>query len=747
MPQGFKMLVLALHVFILTPMVAIASTWWDRSEEGPTCFEKGTCNENDKTCECILTIEHRLTMMTSPNPILVWPKNGSLYSFDDIAGTHPLPKHRIENTITADGVGSRMVITINGLFPGPSIVAFEGQDVIIHVRNRMQTDSTSIHWHGIHQMNSVDSDGVAFITQCPILPGQNFTYSFKAEPKGTHFYHSQIGNQRSMGLYGALIIIPKAEKVNPEQHDGFTVLLQDWNHNDDPETSYLRMLNGLYDLKTRKLINATYSVDGTKFGKFQFHSGLINGMGRYYETRNKSNEAPLQVFEVEESKVYLFRVISAATLYPFRVYIDRHPHLTIKASDGNEIVKNIGTAVRDLVVQSFIIHPGERFDFSVQTNQEPGSYLLVAESLEILDPTKNEYHAAEAILHYSGTPIINNPPKAIPNICKPNRCLTFNCPFRYYPLGTHRQCWTFDNETYSKETTPNYKEIYNVSKTLYFNFGFPENHGFEKGSVNGHQFVFPTEPILYKFDKIEAPCKIANCGVDNVCQCTYFEQLHKDMVYQLVLSNIGDGQGWSHPIHLHGNQFYVVKMGFGSYDITSAKFLQETNDIRCTGKSKPNLCNSEIWKTKAWVDNPNSIPGIKLFHPPKKDTIIVPSGGYIIIRFKAKNPGTWFFHSQVNLYTTHGMGMILFAGNQADYPKPRNSYACWKVKDYDGLDCSTSFAKDKVIYIVSALSIVLACIITALFIRYCIKSYKKGTFCIRILRSSDGERTPLIAKC
>lgn len=286
------MLVLALHVFILTPMVAIASTWWDRSEEGPTCFEKGTCNENDKTCECILTIEHRLTMMTSPNPILVWPKNGSLYSFDDIAGTHPLPKHRIENTITADGVGSRMVITINGLFPGPSIVAFEGQDVIIHVRNRMQTDSTSIHWHGIHQMNSVDSDGVAFITQCPILPGQNFTYSFKAEPKGTHFYHSQIGNQRSMGLYGALIIIPKAEKVNPEQHDGFTVLLQDWNHNDDPETSYLRMLNGLYDLKTRKLINATYSVDGTKFGKFQFHSGLINGMGRYYETRNKSNEAP-----------------------------------------------------------------------------------------------------------------------------------------------------------------------------------------------------------------------------------------------------------------------------------------------------------------------------------------------------------------------------------------------------------------------------------------------------------------------
>lgn len=117
-------------------------------------------------------------MVTSPDPVLLWPKNGS--RFDDKNGKSPLHKNTIKNIITADGVGSRMVITVNCLFPGPSIVAFEGQYMIIPVRNLMHAESTSIHWHGIKQTNTVYSNGVAFITLCPIPPGQNFTYKFKA---------------------------------------------------------------------------------------------------------------------------------------------------------------------------------------------------------------------------------------------------------------------------------------------------------------------------------------------------------------------------------------------------------------------------------------------------------------------------------------------------------------------------------------------------------------------------------------
>lgn len=78
--------------------------------------------------------------------------------------------------------------------------------------------------------------------------------------------------------------------------------------------------------------------------------------------------------------------------------------------------------------------------------------------------------------------------------------------------------------------------------------------------------------------------------------------------YQLVISNIGEGKGWSHPIHLHGYSFYIVKMELGSYDSSSAELLQETNEIRGTGESAPNMCNGEIWKSNAWVTNPSSIP-------------------------------------------------------------------------------------------------------------------------------------------
>ena len=51
--------------------------------------------------------------------------------------------------------------------------------VLVHVRNKLLSDSAAIHWHGIHQRGTPWMDGVAYISQCPIGPGQTFTYRFK----------------------------------------------------------------------------------------------------------------------------------------------------------------------------------------------------------------------------------------------------------------------------------------------------------------------------------------------------------------------------------------------------------------------------------------------------------------------------------------------------------------------------------------------------------------------------------------
>ena len=36
------------------------------------------------------------------------------------------------------------------------------------------------HWHGIFQKKSNYNDGIAFVSQCPLVPDESYTYRFKA---------------------------------------------------------------------------------------------------------------------------------------------------------------------------------------------------------------------------------------------------------------------------------------------------------------------------------------------------------------------------------------------------------------------------------------------------------------------------------------------------------------------------------------------------------------------------------------
>lgn len=103
--------------------------------------------------------------------------------------------------INVDGV-VRDVITVNGQFPGPTIVGTVGDRLIVHVRNRLTYEATTIHWHGVvHKAeNSVSMDGTFAITQYGILPGGDFTYNFLLEMPLTTFYHPHVFEQRADGM-------------------------------------------------------------------------------------------------------------------------------------------------------------------------------------------------------------------------------------------------------------------------------------------------------------------------------------------------------------------------------------------------------------------------------------------------------------------------------------------------------------------------------------------------------------------
>jgi len=113
----------------------------------------------------------------------------------------------------------------NGV-PGPEIRVTEGDKVRVVCTNQM-TQSTAIHFHGVQVPNAMD--GVPFITQDPIKPGESFTYEFTARNTGSHMYHSHhnAAVQVTQGLLGPFIIEPKDKSQEPAVDADYTLVLND----------------------------------------------------------------------------------------------------------------------------------------------------------------------------------------------------------------------------------------------------------------------------------------------------------------------------------------------------------------------------------------------------------------------------------------------------------------------------------------------------------------------------------------
>lgn len=70
----------------------------------------------------------------------------------------------------------------NGATPGPLLRAGQGARMQVRVANGLDED-TAVHWHGLRLENAMD--GVPYLTQGPILPGESFDYDFRLPDAGT----------------------------------------------------------------------------------------------------------------------------------------------------------------------------------------------------------------------------------------------------------------------------------------------------------------------------------------------------------------------------------------------------------------------------------------------------------------------------------------------------------------------------------------------------------------------------------
>jgi multicopper oxidase len=450
---------------------------------------------------------------------------------------------------------------INGMFPGPTIRAKEGEEISVTLCNHLP-QPTTIHWHGIHQNGTWFMDGVERISQAAIRPGDCFTYTFRAYPAGTHWYHSHTGVQYSDGLFGPLII---EENENPYKNDynyDRIIMINDWFHIPAEQIlanlkkgAYMSMKGGAamktgasmtMDMgsgqKDPKVSMYMQSADMPDVVDVPFESALINGKGRF----GPSSQAPLEIYEVNPKDRIRFRIINASSTYAFKFAIDEHK-LSVIASDG--------ALTKPLEVDNLIIDVGERFDVIVKADQPAANYWIRAKTLE----EDKEDHAL-AVLRYRGA-----------SVELPKSTATW---------GTLLKLGDLKPYTPQKPKPPTTDKLLVLTGSM-----MPY-----RWMVNGQVFELPWKPLTEDRNPPEPP----------VTQM----KLKEGDVVRVVINNESK---MSHPFHLHGHYFHVLGMsaeGAGKYN---GQALNETDPIQKDNLTIPR----NGWGVVQWEAGN---PGVWFFH-------------------------------------------------------------------------------------------------------------------------------------
>ncbi|XP_023314043.1 laccase-2-like [Trichogramma pretiosum] len=546
----------------------------------------------------------------------------------------------------------KTVFTANRQMPGTPIEVCQNDLVVVEVRNTMLSESTTIHWHGFKQRGTPYMDGVPFVSQCPILPGQTFQYIFNATEAGTYFWHSHIGSQRADGLYGPLIVRPYP-RSNPHRnlytHDVHCMLLTDWMVQEGDD-GFVEMYHYRSRVRPETL--------------------LINGLGRYQPFRRNNTRGqiftPTETFMVQRGNRYRFRMIDAgAEDCPIEMSIDNHK-LWIVSLDSND--------VDPVEVDSLTIWPGERIDFVINANQRVGNYWIRYRGHGQCEPSNTTTGIYQvAILRYNGA-ANQNPSSAVGYNIPPmtNTTRIFNP----YNRGTEAPPYIFINVPDLNATAPNDPSLTrrpDVQHYINFDFYPIDNYDFHRQNLYGYNQVpadrrmgtfqlnhislkFPPFPLLSQWEEIgpDTLCNRthtprADCQREH-CACTHVIQVGLNQVVELVLVDEGRYVVANHPLHLHGHFFRVVATENlrGNVTIDRIKEMDRRNQIRR-----------------------------RLDRAPIKDTMKAPGGGYTILRFHANNPGYWFFHCHFEQHTNVGMSLIFKVGEHNQFPpKPQGFPKC-----------------------------------------------------------------------
>ncbi|WP_457597725.1 copper resistance system multicopper oxidase [Hydrogenimonas sp.] len=289
----------------------------------------------------------------------------------------------LEPTVVNIAQKPQVATLVNGMLPGPTLRWREGEEVTIHVTNKLPV-SSSIHWHGIilpYQM-----DGVPGVSFDGIAPGETFTYRFKVRQSGTYWYHSHSGFQEQSGLHGTIIIDPADGE--PFDYDReYVVSLSDWSL-EKPESIYrkLKIRSDYYNYNQRTLGDFWDEVSRLGFVEAFRRRKMWNEMrmsdrdlsdvtaATYTYLMNGMSDAQNWEGRFRPGERVRLRLVNQSAMTIFDVRI---PGLKMQvvAADGNP--------VRPVTVEELRIGVAESYDVIVEP--PAGRYAIFAQSIERSD--------------------------------------------------------------------------------------------------------------------------------------------------------------------------------------------------------------------------------------------------------------------------------------------------------------------------------------------------------------------------
>ncbi|CAA2969731.1 laccase-12-like [Olea europaea subsp. europaea] len=504
-------------------------------------------------------------------------------------------------------------ITVNGMYPGPTLEVNNGDTLVINVVNRARYNAT-IHWHGVRQVRTGWADGPEFVTQCPIRPGGSYTYRFTIQgQEGTLWWHAHSSWLRAT-VYGALIIHPKEGDSYPfpKPKREIPLLLGEWW-----DANPIDVVRQATRTGAAPNISDAYTINGQP--------------GDLYSCSSRDTI----IVPVGSGETNLLRVVNSGLNQELFFSVANHK-LTVVGADASYVKPFITTVL--------MLGPGQTTDVLITADQPPARYYIAARAYASAQGAPFDNTTTTAILEYKSAPcpaigvLVKAVMPILPEFNDTATAAAFTKSFRsprkvlvpieidenlFFTVGLGlNNCPTGSSSANCQgpNGTRFTASMNNESFVLPSTFSLLQAH--HQGIPGVFTTDFPATPPV-KFDYTGNVSRSLWQPVPG----TKVYKLKYGAKVQLVLQGTSIFTAENHPIHLHGYDFYIIAEGFGNFD--PEKDSEKFN----------------------------------LVDPPLRNTASVPVGGWSVIRFIADNPGVWLMHCHLDVHITWGLAMAFLVEN------------------------------------------------------------------------------------